>query len=131
MVILKIFLTESCDRFLTKFLKNRHRPSLINLKGLFILCFPFQVYIPLELEIKLTNYFLRTINIFKFVVFFDLCKDFRLFFRFKVRIPLSLRPPIIYKNKYQCCNVVYVGETVRHFHKPTSKHMCILAFTVW
>ena len=41
--------------------------------------FHFQVYIPYKFEIKLTNYFLRPIHIFKFVVFFDLCKDFRLF----------------------------------------------------
>ena len=51
------------------------------------------------------------------------------FFRFKDRIPLSLRSRIVYKYKCQCCNALYVGETVRHFRKRTSEHMGISAFT--
>ena len=39
------------------------------------------------------------------------------FFRFKDRIPLSLRSRIVYKYKCQCCNALYVGETVRHLRK--------------
>ena len=50
-------------------------------------------------------------------------------FRFKDRIPLSLRSRIVYKYKCQCCNALYVGETVRHFHKRISEHMGISAFT--
>ena len=51
------------------------------------------------------------------------------FFRFKDHIPLSLRLRIVYKYKCQCCNALYVGETVRHFHKCISEHMGISAFT--
>ena len=47
------------------------------------------------------------------------------FFRFIDRIPLSLRSRIVYKYKCQCCNALYVGETVRHFHKRISEHMGI------
>ena len=51
------------------------------------------------------------------------------FFRFKDRIPLSLRSRIVYKYKCQCCNALYVGETVRHFHKRISEHMGISGYT--
>ena len=51
------------------------------------------------------------------------------FFRFKDRIPLSLRSRIVYKYKCQCCNALYVGETVRHFHKRISEHMGISGST--
>ena len=51
------------------------------------------------------------------------------FFRFKDRIPLSLRSRIVYKYKCQCCNALYVGETVRHFHKRISEHMEISGST--
>ena len=51
------------------------------------------------------------------------------FFRLKGRIPLSLRPLIVYIYECQCCNALYVGETVRHFHKRISEHMGISAFT--
>ena len=47
------------------------------------------------------------------------------FFRFKDRIPLSLRSRIVYTYKCQCCNALHVGETVRHFHKHISEHMGI------
>ena len=90
--------------------------------------FLFQAYIPFKFEIKLINYFPRPIHIFKFVAFLDLCKDFRLF-RFKDRISLSLRSRIVYKYKCQCCNALYVGETVRHFHKRISEHMGISGST--
>ena len=50
-------------------------------------------------------------------------------FRFKDRIPLSLRSRIVYNYKCQCCNALYVRETVRHFHKRISEHMGISAFT--
>ena len=33
------------------------------------------------------------------------------------------------KYKCQCCNALYVGETVRHFHKRISEHMGILGTT--
>ena len=45
------------------------------------------------------------------------------FLGFKDRIPLNLRSRIVYKYKCQCCNALYVGETVRHFHKRISEHM--------
>ena len=48
---------------------------------------------------------------------------------FKDRIHLSLRSRIVYKYKCQCYNALYVGETVRHFHKRISEHMGISAFT--
>ena len=51
------------------------------------------------------------------------------FFRFKDRIPLSLRSRIVYKYECQCCNALYVGETVYHIHKGISEHMGISAFT--
>ena len=52
------------------------------------------------------------------------------FFRFKDRIPLSLRSRIVYKYKCQCCiALLYVGETVRHFHKRISEHMEISGST--
>ena len=51
------------------------------------------------------------------------------FFRFIDRIPLSLRSRIVYKYKCQCCNALYVGETVRHFHKRISEHMGISGST--
>ena len=51
------------------------------------------------------------------------------FFRFKDRIPLSLRSRIVYKYKCQCCNALYVGETVRHLHKRISERMGILGCT--
>ena len=53
------------------------------------------------------------------------------FFRFKYRIPLSLKLRIVYIYKCQCCNALNVGESVLHFHKRASEHMCISAFTVW
>ena len=46
------------------------------------------------------------------------------FFRFKDRIPLSLRSRIVYKY-----NALHVGETVRHFHKRISEHMGISGYT--
>ena len=102
----------------------------MNLKGLFFLCFPFKVHIFLKFEIKLTNYFLWPIHIFKLIAFFNPCElDFRLFFRFKDRIPLSLRSRIVYQYKCQCFNPLYVCETVRYFHKRISEHMVISAFT--
>ena len=51
------------------------------------------------------------------------------FFRFKDRISLCLRSRIVYKYKCQCCNALYVGESVRHFHKRNPEHMGISAFT--
>ena len=54
-------------------------------------------------------------------------KDF--FFRFKDGIPLSLRSRIVYKYKCQCGIALYVGETVRHFHKRISEHMGISGST--
>ena len=51
------------------------------------------------------------------------------FFRFKDRIPLSLRSRIVYKYKCQCCNALYVGKTVRHFHNGISEHMGIFGST--
>ena len=72
------------DRIVRSFLnKIFEKPSStsepIEPKGLFFSRFLFQPYIPFKFEIKLTNYFPRLIHIFKFVAFFDLCKDFRLF----------------------------------------------------
>ena len=49
------------------------------------------------------------------------------FFRFKDRIFLNLSSPIVYKYKCQCYNALYVGESVRHFHKHISEHMGISA----
>ena len=51
------------------------------------------------------------------------------FFRFKDRVSLCLRSRIVYKYKCQCCNALYVGESVRHFHKRNPEHMGIYTFT--
>ena len=53
-------------------------------KRIVLFMLPFLGVQPLKYEIKLTNYFLQPIHIFKFVAFFDLCKDFRLFSALKI-----------------------------------------------
>ena len=58
-------------------------------KWLFFLCFLSQVYISLKFEIKLTNYVLWPTHKVKFVVFFNVCKVFRLFSALKT-VLLSL-----------------------------------------
>ena len=92
----------------------------MNLKGLFLLCFPFQVYIPLNFrnQIKINKLFSSAYPHIQIRCI-----------RFKDRIRLSLRSRIVYKYKCQCCNALYVGETVRHFHKRISGHMGISVFT--
>ena len=52
-----------------------------------------------------------------------------IFFRFKDRTPLGLRSRIVYKFKCQCCDGLYFGETIRHFHTRISEHMGISACT--
>ena len=51
------------------------------------------------------------------------------FFWFKDRIHLFLRSRIVYKYKCQCCNALYVSETVRYFYKRISELMGISTFT--
>ena len=73
------------DRIVRSFLnKIFEKPSStsepIEHKRIVLFTLPFSgLYIPFKFEIKLINYFPRLIHIFKFVAFFDLCKDFRLF----------------------------------------------------
>ena len=99
--------------------------NILGIKGLFFLCFPFQVYIPLKCEIKLQIIFFGLSTYSNLLYFSTYAKTFG-FFRFKDRISLSLRSRIVYKYNYQCFNALYVGENVRHFHKRIYEDMGIL-----
>ena len=97
--------------FLNKIFEKRSSTSEpIEPKRIVLFTLPFSGLHSVQIRNKLINYFPWLIHIFKFVAFFDLCR-LSTFFRFKYRIPLSLRSRIVYKYKCQCCKALYVGKT--------------------
>ena len=78
--------------FLNKiFEKPSSTSEPIEPKRIVLFTLPFSGLHSFKFEIKLINYFPRLIHIFKFVAFFDLCKDFRLFSALKTAIPHSFK----------------------------------------
>ena len=66
--------------FLNKIFEKRSSTSEpIEPKRIVLFTLPFSGLHSVQIRNKSINYFPRLIHIFKFVAFFDLCKDFRLF----------------------------------------------------
>ena len=87
------------------------------------------MYIPLKFRNQINKLFSSAYPHIQIRCIFRPMQRLWAFFRLKGRILLSLRSRIVYKYKCQRCNALYVGQTVRHFHKRISKHMGISAFT--
>ena len=130
MVIQKSFFDRIVRSFLNKIFE---RPSStsdpIESKRIVLFTLPFSGLHSVQIRNQINKLFSSAYPHIQIRCIFRPIQRLSTFLRFKDRILLSLRLRIVYKYKCQCYNALYVGETVRHFHKRISEHMGISGST--
>ena len=98
-------------------------------KRIIFFTLPFTGQHSLQIRKQVAKLFASAFPQIQLRVIFKPIRRLSSFFRFKDQIPLALRSRVVYKFKCQCCESLYIGETIRHLHARVSEHMGVSAYT--
>ena len=117
----KTFIDTCVSKFLNKLFTDNTVVLTVPKKELIIIL-PFLGSNSYLVKSRLVKTLQRHISFCKIRVVFKSTNKIRNFFRFKDRIPETLRSCQIYKFKCGSCNASYIGKTFRHMKVRVSEH---------
>ena len=105
-------------------------PSVLTVaKKVICICLPLIGFHSPQIRTQIQKICSSTFSHIKIRTVFRPTKRLSHFFTFKDRIPKGLTSHVVYSFTCQCCNALYVGQTVRHLHTRVSDHLGISPLT--